>query len=135
MWIKICANTNLDDAALAAELGADALGFVFAPSPRRVTPEQVAAITPHLPAAVEKIGVFDTLDPEEILAAVQTACLTGVQLHAGYTPQVVAAIATRNPSLRIIQTNHWRVGTPTSGAFQQQLKELRAAPHIHAVLI
>ena len=57
LWVKICANTSLADAQLAAEAGADAVGFVFAPSPRRVTPEQVAAITPHLPAEIEKIGV------------------------------------------------------------------------------
>ena len=49
LWIKICGNTSLDDAQLAAEAGADAVGFVFAPSPRRVTPQQVAAIVPHLP--------------------------------------------------------------------------------------
>ncbi len=55
MWVKICGNTNLEDAMLAAELGADAVGFVFAESKRQVTPEQVAAITPHLPAGVERV--------------------------------------------------------------------------------
>ena len=41
MFIKICANTNLEDAALSAELGAQAVGFVFAPSKRRVIARQV----------------------------------------------------------------------------------------------
>ena len=58
LWIKICGNTSLEDALLAAEAGADAVGFVFAPSPRRVTAAQVAAIVPHLPPTLEKIGVF-----------------------------------------------------------------------------
>ena len=58
IWVKVCANTSFEDAWLAAEAGADAVGFVFAPSPRRVTMEQVAAITPRLPDAIEKIGVF-----------------------------------------------------------------------------
>jgi phosphoribosylanthranilate isomerase len=92
MWIKICANTNLDDARLAAELGADAVGFVFAPSSRRVTAEQVAEITPHLPEAVEKVGVFTTTNPDEILAAVSAAGLTAVQLHSDFDPALVDAI-------------------------------------------
>ncbi|MGB6691995.1 MAG: phosphoribosylanthranilate isomerase [Terracidiphilus sp.] len=81
LWIKICATTSLGDAQLAAVAGADAIGFVFAPSPRRVTVEQVAAITPHLPAALEKIGVFVDAPLEEIEAAVRACGLTGVQLH------------------------------------------------------
>jgi len=56
--IKICGITRVDDARAAMAAGADAVGFVFAPSPRRVTVDQVAAIVPGLPESVEKIGVF-----------------------------------------------------------------------------
>lgn len=135
MWIKICANTNLDDASLAAELGADALGFVFAPSPRRVTAEQVAAITPHLPAAVEKIGVFYSLDAEEIVSAVRIGGLTGAQLHGNFSRDVIGAIKAQLPQLRIIQTTHWKNEGQTADAFSQQLAELRGAKNIDAVLV
>ena len=77
LWIKICANTSLADAMVAAEAGADAVGFVFAPSPRRVTAEQVAAIVPELPATLEKIGVFVGASVDEIAATVEAAGLTG----------------------------------------------------------
>jgi phosphoribosylanthranilate isomerase len=86
MFIKICANTNLADAQLAAELGADAVGFVFAPSKRLVTAEQVAEITPHLPDNVLPVGVFATADAQEIIAAVRAAGLRGVQLHHAPDP-------------------------------------------------
>ncbi len=92
MWVKICANTNLPDAQRAAELGADAVGFVFAPSKRQVTPEQVAAITPQLPAAVLTVGVFAPQEPEAILRAVERAGLRGVQLHGSYDPDLVDAL-------------------------------------------
>jgi len=81
VWIKICANTSLADAQLAAEAGADAVGFVFAPSPRRVTAELAAQIVPQLPAALEKIGVFVDAGFDEIAETVEAAGLTGVQLH------------------------------------------------------
>lgn len=81
LWIKICANTSLDDAQFAADAGADAVGFVFAPSPRRVTAEQAAQIVRQLPAALEKIGVFVDAGFDEIAQTVEVAGLTGVQLH------------------------------------------------------
>jgi|HubBroStandDraft_1064217.scaffolds.fasta_scaffold34281_3 phosphoribosylanthranilate isomerase len=81
LWIKICGNTTLADAQLAAQAGADAVGFVFAPSPRQVTPQQVAAMVPQLPPALEKIGVFVNATLQEITAAIETAGLTGIQLH------------------------------------------------------
>ena len=67
---------------VAAEAGADAVGFVFAPSPRRVTAEQAAAIVRRLPAEIEKIGVFVDAAVDEIVATVEAAGLTGVQLHS-----------------------------------------------------
>jgi phosphoribosylanthranilate isomerase len=81
MWIKICGNTNLEDACHAIFAGADALGFVFAPSPRRVTRQQVASITALLPAHVETYGVFGDAGLDEIVETVDAAGLTGVQLH------------------------------------------------------
>ena len=135
MWIKICANTNLDDASLAAELGADALGFVFARSSRQVTAAQVGAITPRLPSAIEKIGVFSSLDPDEIVAAVRIAGLTGVQLHGGFSATVIARIRAQLPRLRIIQTTHWKSEGQTADTFSAQLTELKAATEIDAVLV
>ncbi|HEY0796476.1 MAG TPA: phosphoribosylanthranilate isomerase [Acidisarcina sp.] len=81
MWIKICGNTNPEDALFAAECGADALGFVFAESPRRVTVEQVREITPHLPEHVETYGVFVDADFDTVVSTVLECGLTGVQLH------------------------------------------------------
>src|ERR1700712_5491210 len=81
MWIKICGNTNLEDARYAAEAGADALGFVFAPSPRQVGVEQVRQIISKLPPEVKKYGVFVDATFEEIVQTISTTGLTGVQIH------------------------------------------------------
>ena len=67
---------------LAAACGADAVGFVFAPSPRRVTREVVSRITPYLPDHVDKFGVFVDSGFEEIASIVEECGLTGVQLHS-----------------------------------------------------
>ena len=83
MWIKICGNTNVDDCLLAAELGVDAVGFIFAHGKRLVTVDRVAGITAELPMHLEKIGVFTTLDYDTIVRTVEQAGLTGVQLHNG----------------------------------------------------
>ncbi|WP_158792996.1 phosphoribosylanthranilate isomerase [Granulicella sp. L60] len=108
MWIKICANTTLEDAKLAAELGADAVGFVFAPSTRRVTPDTVAAITPHLPANVERIGVFTQINAEEIVQVAQYCGLTAVQLHRNVALPVLQRLQVLlDGRIGIIQTVHW----------------------------
>lgn len=113
MWVKICGNTNLEDAQLATRLGADAVGFVFAPSPRRVTASQVAVITPHLPPHVERVGVFSSRDAAQIESIAQKAGLTAVQLHGGFDEQLARHLAGRfSGRVRIIQTLHWPVGQP-----------------------
>lgn len=113
LWIKICANTSLADAMVAAEAGADAVGFVFAPSPRRVTAERVAAIVPRLPTAIEKIGVFVDATLDEIAATVEAAGLTGVQLHSEVTADATAKLRARfGPGLRILRVVHFEAGAP-----------------------
>lgn len=72
LWIKICGNTSLADAQHAAEAGADAVGFVLAPSPRQVSPEKIAEIVAQLPTRLEKIGVFVGASFGEITSAVET---------------------------------------------------------------
>lgn len=80
-WVKICGITNVQDALIAVDAGADALGFVFyEKSPRCVTQEAVREIVSQLPAGVEKVGVFveQSLDDMERLAEI--AGLTGMQM-------------------------------------------------------
>jgi len=134
IWIKICANTSLEDALLAAEAGADAVGFVFAPSPRQVTAVEVAAIVPHLPVAVEKIGVFVDATLEEIVSTVEACGLTGVQLHFDAAPELPARLHERlGPELRILGVVHFGAGTGEQQA--ARMADLDRNPHVDAVLV
>ena len=123
MWVKICGNTNLEDALLAAELGADAVGFVFAPSVRQVTVAQVRQIVPHLPATLERVGVFAAWSADEMLAAVDEAGLTTVQLHGGLDPELARVLLGRSPGLRIIHVAHWTEET-NSVDFASRLRQI-----------
>jgi phosphoribosylanthranilate isomerase len=81
-WIKICGMTNVEDALLAADAGADALGFVFyKQSPRNIDPEKARAVVAKLPPQVEKVGVFVDESPENIADIAERAQLTALQLH------------------------------------------------------
>jgi phosphoribosylanthranilate isomerase len=137
MWIKICANTNLDDAQLAAGLGADAVGFVFAPSPRQVTATEVARITPHLPEGLECVGVFPALEAQQIAGIAQECGLTAVQLQGGVNLELVRQLdGIFNGQVKLIQTVHWQVGDDASAAVvAQQLREIAADGLIDRVLI
>ena len=87
VWVKICGTTNLEDAQAAVDAGADALGFIFADSPRRVEPEIARDIVRSLPKHIEKVGVFVNESAERIRAIVKEVGLTGVQLHGYRTLQ------------------------------------------------
>ena len=81
-WIKICGTTNLEDALIAVDAGADALGFVFyGKSPRKIDLETAREIVEKLPPNIEKIGVFVNEKVEEIVNTVAQAGLTAAQLH------------------------------------------------------
>ncbi len=134
VWIKICGNTSLADARLAVEAGADAVGFVFAPSPRQVTPSEAAAIISHLPATVEKIGVFVDAPLDEIYMIVRECKLTGVQLHFDAAPELPARLHLRlGPDLRILRVVHF---SAKAGKHAAALAlDAQQDPHVHAVLV
>ena len=114
-WIKICGTTNLDDALASVEAGADALGFVFAPSPRRISPRDAAKMIAGLPAAVEKIGVFVNQSAELLLDTVRTAGLTGVQLHGEEDGKFARQLREKCAEIRIIKTVSMREAGEGSG--------------------
>src|SRR5208283_5470903 len=89
-WIKICGMTNLEDALVAVDAGADAVGFVFyEKSPRCVTVETVREICEKLPKAIEKVGVFVNEEEDALCDVADRAGLTAVQMHGdGEDPHV-----------------------------------------------
>ena len=140
MWIKICANTSLEDARSAAEAGADAVGFVFAAaSPRRVTTEQTAEIGPALPPDPTQVGVFLEHTLDDITAIVRGAGLHGVQLHGTFDPWIVESLRREfGHGLFLIQTLHWRVDEDASGSEARLLEDYRAVSRqdvVDAVLL
>lgn len=86
MFVKICGITSEEDALLAVALGADAVGFVFAPSHRQVPPRKVTEIVRRLPAGVLTVGVFRDEAPARVVSIVHEAGLKVAQLHGHETP-------------------------------------------------
>lgn len=82
-WIKFCGTTCLEDALASIDAGADALGFIFAPSKRQITVAQAKEISGKLPPQIERIGVFVDLPLREINKIVCEVNLSGIQLHGG----------------------------------------------------
>lgn len=92
MFVKICGLTNEEDALMAVALGADAVGFVFAPSPRQVSPGAVRDITRRLPPEILTVGVFRDQATRFVIDTVQFAGLRGAQLHGHETPADAAKV-------------------------------------------
>lgn len=81
-WVKICGMRNLEDALVAVEAGADAVGFVFyEKSPRYVTAEMARSIVEKLPAEIEKVGVFAGESMEQSIEVGTYAGLDALQLY------------------------------------------------------
>ena len=99
VYVKICGITNIEDARVAAEAGADFLGFIFyPPSPRHIEPEQAGEITRAIRAefgqtAPRCVGVFVDEPVDTVRATINTAGLDLAQLHGAETPADVAALA------------------------------------------
>ena len=92
VFTKVCGITNPGDAREAADAGADAIGLIFAESPREVNVEEARRISVALPDGVLKVGVFVDAEPEEVLETAREVGLDLAQLHGDETPETVAAI-------------------------------------------
>jgi phosphoribosylanthranilate isomerase len=96
LFVKICGITSADDARLAVEAGADALGFVFWPmSPRKVDPARAAAIARELPPFVLRVGVFVDMKRDEMARIADTVGLDMLQLHGDEPPEALAGLPRR----------------------------------------
>jgi phosphoribosylanthranilate isomerase len=93
MFVKICGITNEDDALLAVAMGADAVGFVFAPSPRQIAPQKAYDITRRLPPEILTVGVFRNELPSRVIEIAHKAGVKGVQLHGRETAEQSQEIA------------------------------------------
>ncbi|MEQ1763757.1 MAG: phosphoribosylanthranilate isomerase [Pyrinomonadaceae bacterium] len=94
--VKICGITTLEDAALAADLGADMIGFNFYPGSKRyISAERVASFVESLTEGVMKVGVFVNASVDDIVFAKKLALLDAVQLHGNESSQFVAELRDR----------------------------------------
>lgn len=94
--VKVCGLTRRDDALTAADLGADALGFVFAPrSRRRADPEVVARIAVEVPPFVTLVGVFQDQRTDEVRGILDGCGLQVAQLHGAEDAAYVGALGRR----------------------------------------
>ncbi len=84
--IKICGITNKEDALWAVNLKVDALGFIFAESPRRVKPEIVQKIVELLPPFISSVGVFVNEDRRKVEEITESCGLTTLQFHGEESP-------------------------------------------------
>jgi len=102
MRTKICGITSLDDAMMAIDAGADALGFVFyEKSPRYLTPQDAKKIITKLPPFVEKVALFVNVDAQEINSVSQEIGATLAQIHFDAPPSLYNALSI--PHIKVIR--------------------------------
>jgi phosphoribosylanthranilate isomerase len=103
--IKVCGLTRAEDARLAVQLGAWALGFIFhAASPRAATPAHVGSVLKELgPSGLKTVGVFVNASLEEIRQAVLVSGVDTVQLHGEETPQFCVQLKAVLPRISIFR--------------------------------
>ena len=98
---KVCGITTPEDALTAADSGADAVGLVFAESPRKLSVEQARKVATTLPNGVLKVGVFVDEEPEEVLRIVCEVGLDYAQLHGDESPETVTFL--RGEGVKVIK--------------------------------
>jgi phosphoribosylanthranilate isomerase len=95
VFVKICGITSEEDALLAVAMGADAVGFTFAPSPRQIAAARAADIAKRLPPEILTVGVFRDESPERVVDIVQSAGLAAAQLHGHESAEATRFVRSR----------------------------------------
>ena len=115
MFVKVCGITREEDALLATALGADAVGFVFAPSSRQVAVPIVRDIVRQLPADMMTVGVFRNESARRVVEVVNEIGLRAAQLHGNETPEDCRWISERIP----VTIRALAVGSPDLDYFDE----------------
>jgi phosphoribosylanthranilate isomerase len=97
LFVKICGITTEADALLCISLGADAIGFIFAPSVRQVAVQTAGDIVKRLPPEILTVGVFRDEAPQRVVEMVHQAGLGAAQLHGHESSQETQWIRARLP--------------------------------------
>ncbi len=127
-WVKICGMTNLEDALVAVDAGADAVGFVFyEKSPRCVTVEKAREICEELPENVERIGIFVNEQEDLICSVVDATGITGVQMHGdNEDPRVADLVIGRQPQVKVLAAISMNRPNPQGWAMMWRPESVRA---------
>jgi len=127
-WVKICGMTNLEDALVAVDAGADAVGFVFYEnSPRCVTLETAREICSRLPDSIERVGVFVNQQADLICSVVDAAGITGVQMHGDHEdPHVADVVVARRPQTKVLAAISMHRPNPQGRAMMWHPDSVRA---------
>ncbi|HEY2215341.1 MAG TPA: phosphoribosylanthranilate isomerase [Acidimicrobiales bacterium] len=115
LFVKICGITSEADALLSISFGADAVGFIFAPSTRQVAVQAVSDIVKRLPPEILTVGVFRDEAPQRVVELVHQANLGAAQLHGHESPQESVWIRERIPMV----IKAFSAGDPTIARFQE----------------
>src|SRR5271167_4800824 len=99
LFVKICGITSEADGLLSVSLGASAVGFMFAPSPRQVSVQLAGDIAKRLPEHILTVGVFRDEAPQRVVEAVRVAGLGAAQLHGHETAQETTWVRARVPTV------------------------------------
>ena len=113
--VKICGIRRREDAWLAVDQGADAIGVLVGqhhPSPDFITAEEASAILRHLPPFVSGVLVSHVESAKELLELIQQVQPAAVQLHSPMPPDHVAAVRRRHPALRLLKVVHANSSDP-----------------------
>jgi phosphoribosylanthranilate isomerase len=127
-WVKICGMTNLDDARVAVDAGADAVGFVFyEKSPRCVSVKKAQEICSKLPERVERVGVFVNEREDLICSVVDAAGITGVQMHGDREdPHVADLVVAQRPHVKVLAAISMNRPNPEGWAMMWHPDSVRA---------